>query len=288
MLEFSDVSRSVRANLSEMFSGGYLAMPEQKSVAKGEFVLTRNVQGFIEHFGIEKCGFLTLTFADDVQDVREASRRFNSMRTNFLCKHIQGYIGVYERTKSGRIHFHFVVALKKDIRSGFNFDAMQKANKGVYGLKLTSNHELKSLWQLLKANLPKYGFGHIHQLVPVHSETGIAHYLAKYLSKGVSFRSEADKGFRFVRSSANKGVWWKRATYAFAWHSPAAMRWRKALQKWVDDKAELFQAAYFDRFGVMIAVDESNYSDVLKGVAGAKWCYFARHNIIYNFDNNLN
>lgn len=282
MLEFSDMSRAARQSLAQ-FSGA-LGSFEAKSFSKTEFVLNKNVAGFIQHFGIERCGFLTLTFADDVQDVREASRRFNSMRTNFLTKHIFGYIGVYERTKNGRIHFHFLVALKHDIRNGFNFEAIQKANKGVYGLKLTSNYELKSLWQLLKANLPKYGFGHIHQLVPVYSEQGIAHYISKYLSKGVAFRLSQDKGCRFVRSSSDKGLWWKRANSRFAWHSPASTRWRKALAHWVKEKSEIFQAAYFDLTGLVIDVDESNYSDVLKKISGAKWCYFHRKLISGGYD----
>lgn len=290
MLEYADVSRAARANLSEMVAGGFLVHDKNPlaNIAKTEFLLTRNVQGFIEHFGVERCGFLTLTFADDVQDVREASRRFNSLRTNFLCKHILGYIGVYERTKSGRIHFHFVVALKCDIRKGFNFGAMQKANKGTLGLKLTTNPELKAFWELLRNNLPKYGFGHIHQLVPVQSEQGISRYISKYLSKGVEFRSQTDKGFRFVRSSSDKGLWWKRATSRFAWHSPASMRWRKALKQWIYDKSELFQAAYFDLHGFIIAIDENNYGDVLKEVSGAKWCYANRENIIYHFERKLN
>lgn len=284
MLEFSDVSRIDRANLAEMFSGGFLGETQKAPKAKTEFVLNKNIAGFIEHFGIERCGFLTLTFADDVQDVREASRRFNSMRTNFLCNHILGYIGVYERTKRGVIHFHFVVALKTDIRKGFNFEAMKKANRGALGLKLTTNPELKALWVLLKDTLPKYGFGHIHQLVPVKSEQGISHYISKYLSKGVFFRLPQDKGCRFVRSSSDKGLWWKRATSRFAWHSPAAIRWRNALKQWVNDKSELFQAAYFDLQGIVVEIDESNYSKVLQTISGDKWCYFHRHTIIYHYE----
>ncbi|MDK4685633.1 hypothetical protein QDY72_10800, partial [Kingella negevensis] len=69
-----------------------------------------NIQSFINYFGMQNCGFLTLTFSDDVKCVYEASKRFNSFRTNFLTKVTLSYIGVYERHKSGRIHFHFVVA----------------------------------------------------------------------------------------------------------------------------------------------------------------------------------
>lgn len=87
------------------------------SASKPAYSFTANVQAFVDHFGIENCGFLTLTFSEKVDCVHEASRRFNSFRTNFLSKVSKGYIGVYERHKSGVIHFHFVVAFLGNIFS---------------------------------------------------------------------------------------------------------------------------------------------------------------------------
>lgn len=95
---------------------------------KSAAALEMNVRQFIEVFGIEKVGFLTLTFADDVQDVKEASRRFHSLRTNFLKKHFEHYVCVYERMKSGRIHFHLIVNTREDIRRGLNFQQIQARN----------------------------------------------------------------------------------------------------------------------------------------------------------------
>lgn len=62
---------------------------------KSAYALEQNVRGFIEHFGIEHVGFLTLTFADHVTDSKEAQRRFNSLRTNYLKKHYSNYIRVW-------------------------------------------------------------------------------------------------------------------------------------------------------------------------------------------------
>ena len=87
-----------------------------------------NVHQFIETFGLNHVGFLTLTFADDVQEVKEAQRRFHSLRTNFLKKHFEHYICVYERMKSGRIHFHLIVNTREDIRRGLNFKQIHARN----------------------------------------------------------------------------------------------------------------------------------------------------------------
>ena len=78
------------------------------SYKKSTTALEMNVKAFIEAFGLNKVGFLTLTFADDVTDPKEAQRRFHSLRTNFLKRYFSEYVCVYERTKKGRIHFHLI------------------------------------------------------------------------------------------------------------------------------------------------------------------------------------
>lgn len=95
---------------------------------KSAYALELNVKSFIEKFGINHVGFLTLTFKDHVTDAKEAQRRFNSLRTNFLKKHYPNYIRVIERTKTGRIHYHLIVSVNEDIRRGLNFQEIAKRN----------------------------------------------------------------------------------------------------------------------------------------------------------------
>lgn len=143
------------------------------SSAKPSYQLKENIIAFINHYGIDQCGFLTLTFPDDVRCVFEASRRFNSLRTGYLSKVMNAYIGVYERHKSGVIHFHFVLALKKNIawevRKGqivhFDHDQVRKGNYS------SAAKELRRIWKQFREVLPRYGFGR-HQLLPVKSEKG--------------------------------------------------------------------------------------------------------------------
>jgi hypothetical protein len=86
---------------------------------KTAFILKESVSLLASRFGIERLGFLTLTFPDHVTCPKEAQRRFNSLVTNVIKPRYQEYLGVFERQKSGRIHYHLLVVLAQDIRTGF-------------------------------------------------------------------------------------------------------------------------------------------------------------------------
>ena len=120
---------------------------------KTAYALELNCFSFIKQVGFNNVGFLTLTFADDIQDREEAQRRFNSLRTNFLSKIFKGYIRVMERCKSGRIHYHLLVDCGGDVRRGIDFQALMR---GDYR---SACPFLRDLWATLRSELPKYGFG---------------------------------------------------------------------------------------------------------------------------------
>jgi hypothetical protein len=53
-------------------------------VRKSEFIVKSNLSAMVEKHGIDRIGFLTLTFADDVQNHKEATKRFNSLNAGVL------------------------------------------------------------------------------------------------------------------------------------------------------------------------------------------------------------
>lgn len=266
------------------------------NAAKSSYKLVENIRAFVAYHGIEKCGFLTLTFPDEVDCVFEASRRFNSLRTGFLSRIMDAYIGVYERHKSGVVHFHFVLALKVNIyaeyRKGrlveFDAEAVKKRNYR------SAPKALRDLWAQMREVLPRYGFGR-HHLVPVQSEKGIARYLSKYLSKGILQRKESDKGFRLVRStSGRKAVMWRKVSGSFAWAS--SVEWRQALASYITEKANiarfrlrLHESAYYEKFRdelrLLSQMNAENYGQIMKSLYGSGWCYANRDKI---FDDWLN
>lgn len=154
--------------------------------------LSWNVAHLCAQYGMERIGFLTLTFADHVVCAREASRRFNSLASNVLRPRYAHYIRVLERQKSGRIHYHLLVVLPDDIRTGANFDEFAE---GVYK---SANQRLRLEWAFWRKTAPLYRFGRT-ELMPVKSNSdALGQYVGKYIGKHVGARIEEDKGVRLV------------------------------------------------------------------------------------------
>jgi hypothetical protein len=161
---------------------------------KTALALSWNVAFFVEKFGIDRCGFLTLTFADHVLDPREAQRRLNNLMRRAFADHYCEYIRVMERQKSGRIHYHLLVVCNHDIRSGVDVDAIAA---GDY-TSVPPRHPLRMEWAFLHKTLKAYGFGR-HNLQPIKG-TGdaLGQYVGKYIGKHINQREERDKGARLV------------------------------------------------------------------------------------------
>lgn len=191
---------------------------------KSAFALSLNVENFSEKFGLNYLGFLTLTFADNVTNIREASRRFDNLRKCVLSVRYKSYIRVIERTKKGRIHFHLLVALLEDIRTGFNFSSV---DKGDYR---SANNSLRAEWSFWRKNAKNYGFGRT-ELMPIRSTSeGIANYVGKYIGKHMESRLDEDKGARLVEYSRGaKSA--KIANTRFMFLSDGSREWRKKCEK---------------------------------------------------------
>ncbi|MCF7521957.1 phasyl DNA replicon protein arp [Neisseria sp. ZJ106] len=242
---------------------------------KSSAALEMNVRQFIEAFGINHVGFLTLTFADDVQDVKEASRRFHSLRTNFLSKHFKHYVCVYERMKSGRIHFHLIVNTRENIRRGLNFRQIQARNY------TSANKALRQLWALLRENMGKYGFGR-SELLPVKTNSkGLAKYVSKYIKKHINSRLPEDKGYRLIRTTIDKQSLWKIANSNFSFVSAGSRLWREQLQKWIICiEPYLKQYARQEFARELKPITEENYSQILSSLISPKWAFYNRETIL--------
>jgi hypothetical protein len=200
------------------------------AVAKTAFALQVNVQEAVGRWGLERTGFLTLTFADHVTDPREAQRRMNSLTTNVLRPRYGEAIRVMERQESGRIHYHLLIKLGVDIRTGFDFDAIKKRDYR------SASAALRAEWAFWRRTAKLYGFGRT-ELLPIKSTAeGVGRYVGKYISKHFRVREEADKGVRLV-SYIGPRV----ATVKFAWAGPRGRAWREALGALVRDLAAMKQ-----------------------------------------------
>lgn len=214
------------------------------SARRTAYALQANVKGFVERHGIERVGFLTLTFAEHILDPKESQRRQNSLSTNVLRKRYVEHLRVFERQKSGRIHYHLLVALHDDIRTGCDFEAFAR---GEYR---SAPAALRAEWSFWRRTAKEYGFGRT-ELLPVRSSTeAIGRYVGKYIGKHLEARESRDKGVRLVTYSCAKV-----ANTRFAWISPGAATWRRHLGAWITMLHEVgairhpTMAAVADRFG---------------------------------------
>lgn len=199
---------------------------------------------------VDHIGFLTLTFKDNVTDHKVAYKRFRSMNSHFLSKSplFGEWVCVKERQKRGAWHYHLVVQLSEDIRTGFDFGKYGKACKMKY-FQLPYLHSLnapyrkemkeametvspylKKIWKTLREELPKYGFGRSELLPVLSNEDGLARYIGKYIGKHIGERKRSDKGVRLVNYSKN----WVKNSPKFQWHTENTQKWRKNLKQFVN------------------------------------------------------
>jgi hypothetical protein len=217
-------SANTDGHFDHLATGGVFSLTPGQ--ARTAFALNYNVKALAAKFGIQRLGFLTLTFRDHVTELKEAQRRFNSLKTGVLKKRYVEWIAVPERMKSeksgkakGRIHFHCLVVLQEDIRTGADFKAFEECNY------TSANPELRREWAFWRETAPKYRFGRTEMLPVKSTSDAIAAYVGKYISKHIRKRDEKDRGHKLVLCS--KGA--RRATTRFSWHSVKAWLWRAKL-----------------------------------------------------------
>jgi len=198
------------------------------------FVAQENIRLYIEKFGENNVGVLTITMPSECLEAREFQKKWHSFRTNVVKKLFKTGMWVRERqSRTGNWHSHTVVDLGRDVRTGFQFDEVRKRRY------VNVDPGLRDIWKQLRQKAEVYGFGRTELLPIKRSGKGCARYLTKYLSK--SFVSEKSIGEEQCRLF---GVWGGvRFVYSqFDWVSNRIMRKRKA---WLAHTAALRDAEGF-------------------------------------------
>ena len=262
----------------ELFEAGKNAFdtqtPYQRKMA---FKLNENVKHLFEIVPLERLGFLTITFRENLTNPKEANRRFNILNTNCLRKHFGKWICVTEFQKRGAAHFHLLVELPGDIRTGFDFAAYDTSKRlwdrkkgrspSKQSIPCQEAHRaytasasplLKEYWSILRKAGKSYNFGRI-SLEPIkkHGEA-VGNYMAKYIAKGCAKKPPSWKGFRLVRESRG----WAKLKGQIAWNNENSREWRRK----VGETAQLLR------------VTEETISEVY----GKRWAYYLRRMIEAN------
>jgi len=227
------------------------------------FGIACEIKALANTYGIDRLGFLTLTFAEKkTPEIKDCNRRFNSLASNILKARYCRAVVCLQRSPKGRVHFHLVVVLRADIRTGFDFDAAEKMDYRSAG------RELRSEWAFWRKTAPAYSFGRT-ELLPIRSSAeGIAHYVGGYVGRHVEHRIKADKGARVVRyigyglgrDREGRMITDRKASCRFSWNSVGGWLWRQRV------------AAFANLVG-------GKTIDDLKILFGPKWCYLFREEI---------
>ena len=74
--------------------------------ARSAYLCRQTIEALTGKADLNRLGFLTLTFSDEVRLPKEASRRFDNFRRRVLkwIAREDGWLKVFERHESGRIH----------------------------------------------------------------------------------------------------------------------------------------------------------------------------------------
>ena len=220
------------------------------SARRTAYALQCNTVELARRFGLDRLGFLTLTFRDHVTLPREAARRFNSLATHVLRPRYGAALRVLERCKSGRIHYHCLLVMSEDIRTGVDFAALERRDYR------SAPRALRDEWAFWRQVAPVHGFGRT-ELLPVKSTAeAIGRYVGKYVSKHIEARHECDRNVRLVGFIGAA----RTATTRFAWASVRAANYRARIGAFIRmcHDAEVIDAPTFA---------------AMKRTFGPQWCW---------------
>lgn len=205
---------------------------------KAVLALEENIQAHIEDVGIERIGFLTLTFKSKLFDYKRATKCFNSFVSSVRFKRSFGkWWRVAEMHSDGSWHFHLLVDCLCDVRSGFNwlkYDEARKRKNRNLRKACPLGHSLREMWKVTQ-NMKRDSatVGRI-EILPIRSNAeGCSRYLSKYLSKGFIDSANGSRRIRKERRRlTGKGAGAvRRMSAQFAWYSSGARKYRAKLAR---------------------------------------------------------
>lgn len=263
---FSNISNENREKATEPVKAKLAGYQKKRAES-----IQQNGKALVESVGLERSGFLTLTFDPKRHPgltVKRALEMFDSLNTGFLSKHFGVWMRVVEFQKNGMPHFHLLIDCKADIREGFNWgyyhhcQVRRRMNDEKPKGNLNRSPALKELHKLLNSTCPKYGFGR-PELTPIRDPQAVGWYVGGYMSKSLACRPPEAKGARFVGYARD---FKRRVKGQFSWNTPAAWVYRQKLGTF---------AAKSGIFGDADTVFKGLYA-----LAGPHWAYHLRDAIL--------
>ena len=197
---------------------------EYKNIMRSKFQLERLIKA---NEGLFKT-FITLTFAENVDNIDTANKKFNTWRTYVKqLKKDFAYVCVPEYQKRGAVHYHLLTNL--DISKNPDIIIPQKDKNGKI---LKNRYDVKG-WS--------YGFARVDKLKDINVIT----YLSKYMTKDCDNRLYGHR--RYLNSTNLKKV---HESYI----DLSNLKHYEYLDKKLKEKELSYNNSYVDYFG-----DEVNF-----------------------------
>lgn len=197
------------------------------------YALNINSEEFVAHYGIDHCGFLTLTFQDWPYPIPACKKLSKALP--ILADYFHDWIHTMGLGKNLRLHYHALVASNHNLRQGIDLskyplllklkednaflpltELERKEERAVIRKALSTNTALLQLRREIYPRLKLLGFGHQLDLSPVFSTgTAIARYMEENYLDTVRRRDPFD--FRGIRLTGYKPGGHRICWPPFAW-----------------------------------------------------------------------
>ena len=199
---------------------------EYKNILRSKYSMERLIKANEKIFKT----FITLTFSENIIDIKEANKKFNYWISNIRkLKNDFAYVAVPEFQKRGAVHYHLLTNL--DVRQNHNIIIPQKKFTEEQYLKMSENQRKKCFdivyW--------KHGFARVDILKNIQVVT----YLNKYMTKDIDNRLFGHRRYLNSRNLVQPSL---------VYLDMNNFRDRYNLLK-VLNMNEVFTNTYFDKFG---------------------------------------
>jgi hypothetical protein len=141
-----------------------------------------------------------------------------------------------ERQKRGAVHYHCIVVLDADVRTGYSWERDAASGRGFDPNAPQALRDEWKFWGNPKrpGAAASYGFGRVEMKPIASTEQGIARYVGKYLGKHHAAKRDSDKGWRLAEYWGDA----RMATTQFAWATENASFWRAKVRLFAQIMAE--------------------------------------------------
>ncbi len=179
-------------------------LPASRAHRKTSYRLGHAARQFIRHFRRRHTLFVTLTMADPSRDLAACNRCLSAllMRLRKRLPTLQS-IWVADAGASDRLHYHLLVSLPDDVRTGTDFKIFRTPGRPPLAkIRAAVNPAVRAFWDLLEGIATPLGFGRT-EVFPLRKMAGaVAGYFEKNYRNLQSRRVVSDKRRRVWGMSA--------------------------------------------------------------------------------------